>query len=180
MPNLIVIQGLPGSGKSTLATKLAADLGIPLMGKDTIKEFLFDATRVKSRDESMLLGIIAVRSLYVFAEEYLRSGKSVIIENAFMVDYAQTPIRKLLNDFTPNYIEIYCKTDDDQWRTRIAERAVSGARHYGHYDSEALLTIDLKKYAPLGLDPLSLTINTSKFGETEYQMFINKLKLRLV
>lgn len=39
---VLVITGAPGSGKSTLATRLAAELELPLVAKDDVKEALFE------------------------------------------------------------------------------------------------------------------------------------------
>ena len=38
----VLVAGWPGSGKSTLAAALAAELGLPLLSKDEIKEALMD------------------------------------------------------------------------------------------------------------------------------------------
>jgi predicted kinase len=38
----VLIVGWPGSGKSTLATALAAELGLPLLAKDEIKEAIME------------------------------------------------------------------------------------------------------------------------------------------
>ena len=38
----VLVAGWPASGKSTLATGLAAELGLPLLAKDEIKEALMD------------------------------------------------------------------------------------------------------------------------------------------
>ncbi|GAA2758938.1 AAA family ATPase [Actinopolymorpha rutila] len=35
---VVLVNGLPGAGKSTLAHPLARELGVPLFGKDLIKE----------------------------------------------------------------------------------------------------------------------------------------------
>ena len=41
-PLVLIISGPPCTGKTTLARRLATDLGLPLMCKDTIKEVLFE------------------------------------------------------------------------------------------------------------------------------------------
>jgi predicted kinase len=40
---LVLVTGPPASGKTSLAQPLARHLGRPLLGKDTIKEALFDS-----------------------------------------------------------------------------------------------------------------------------------------
>jgi adenylate kinase family enzyme len=42
---VVLVSGAPGSGKTTIAVPLAAELGLPLLSKDIIKEQLFDAGR---------------------------------------------------------------------------------------------------------------------------------------
>jgi len=64
----VLVNGLPGSGKSTLARALAAELGLPLLSKDAVKETLADqlaALRVPDRWEwSRLLGAAAGETLW--------------------------------------------------------------------------------------------------------------------
>ena len=42
----MLVAGWPGSGKSTLAAALAAELGLPLLAKDDIKEALMQGLKV--------------------------------------------------------------------------------------------------------------------------------------
>jgi predicted kinase len=53
---MVLVTGPPASGKTTLARPLASHLGLPLLGKDTIKEALFDALGVGDRAWSRRLG----------------------------------------------------------------------------------------------------------------------------
>lgn len=39
---VVAVNGVPASGKSTLAPRIAAELGLPLFAKDTVKETIFD------------------------------------------------------------------------------------------------------------------------------------------
>jgi predicted kinase len=53
---LILVTGPPASGKTTLAQPLARQLGVPLLGKDTVKEALFDTLGTGDRAWSRRLG----------------------------------------------------------------------------------------------------------------------------
>ena len=39
---VVLVNGIPGSGKTTVARRLAAELGLPLFAKDTVKEAMVD------------------------------------------------------------------------------------------------------------------------------------------
>lgn len=53
------------------------------MSKDIIKERLFDTVGFRSRAEKVNLGIGAMRILYYFAEQMMRTDKPFILENNF-------------------------------------------------------------------------------------------------
>ena len=46
MTDLMIILGSPASGKTTLARRLAAELAVPCLCKDDVKEALFDVLGV--------------------------------------------------------------------------------------------------------------------------------------
>jgi shikimate kinase len=48
--SLIIISGLPCTGKTTLGRKLAQDLSLPLICRDSIKESLFDSLGYSDRE----------------------------------------------------------------------------------------------------------------------------------
>src|SRR5207302_725259 len=42
LPPLVIVYGPPASGKSTIADNLARSLGVPVLGKDLVKERMMD------------------------------------------------------------------------------------------------------------------------------------------
>ena len=58
---LVLVTGSPASGKTSLAQPLARQRGLPLLGKDAIKEALFDTLGTGGRTWSRRLGRPATR-----------------------------------------------------------------------------------------------------------------------
>jgi predicted kinase len=133
---LIIINGLPGSGKSTLATPLSKELGLPLIAKDTIKEFLFDQLGARDRAWSRALGKASNDFLYSLVETMLCDGQSLIIENAFEKTFAIPRLRQIIEKYHPQTVEIYCTADSEIRKQRFIDRNESGERHPGHVDQE--------------------------------------------
>lgn len=105
---LIIINGPPAAGKTTIATPLASKLGIPLLAKDTVKEFLFDTLGTRDREWSKTLGKASSEFLYHLTGTLLSKGESIIIESAFEVKFAKPALQELINIYNPEVIEIYC------------------------------------------------------------------------
>ena len=108
-PLLVVIQGAPGVGKTTLLEKLRQDFELPMLGKDEIKEFLFDTISQSDREFSRLQGAVSFEMLYAFTRTFLEGGQSVIIEGAFMKKFAGGAIQEILTDTGAQYLEIFCQ-----------------------------------------------------------------------
>jgi len=161
---LIIVNGLPATGKSTIAKSISSELDIPMIGKDDIKEFLFDTLGVKDRKWSTTLGKASSNALYNIADILLADGHSIIIESAFFVDYTKPKIDSLVEKYHPIVIEVYCSASQEIRRQRFINRAESGQRHVGHVDhTNFLKDIDpepLDTYAPIGVGRL-LTVDTS-------------------
>src|ERR1051325_9463166 len=83
LPLLVVVTGAPGSGKTRVAQAVAAELALPLLAKDDIKEPLFDTLGAGDRDWSRRLGAPTYEVLSALARRLLASGASCIVESTF-------------------------------------------------------------------------------------------------
>jgi cytidylate kinase len=155
---LIIVNGLPGTGKTTIAQPLALKLGLPLISKDTIKEFLFDTVGLGDREWSKMLGKASSEFLYSVTDDLLANDKSVIIESAFELSFATRKIQSYIDKYNPDIIEIYLMTKQDTRRQRFIDRNESGVRHVGHVDQANYLKENeaepYEKYEPLNLGKL--------------------------
>ena len=97
MRGFVLVGGWPGSGKTTLSRALAAELGMPLLSKDEVKEALMDALGAPTDvEESRRLGRAAVFAVlaaaqgcpgavvdstwYPYAEELARALPGPVVE----------------------------------------------------------------------------------------------------
>ncbi len=162
---LVIINGLPGTGKTTLANLLSKELIMPIVAKDTIKEFLFDELGVTDRTWSRTLGMASNDFLYQLTDIMLASDKSLIIENAFEVAFARPRLKVLVNKYKPSVLEVYCTTDPAIRKQRFVSRNETGERHQGHFDQEnyaaKLGPEPYEKYSPIEIGPV-LRIDTTE------------------
>jgi hypothetical protein len=120
----VLVSGLPGSGKSTLAPLLAAELGLPVLSKDTIKEALWDALGPGDATWGRNLGIAAAATLI----SLVRSSGGAVIDHFVHTDH--------LSEWTalPGIVEVRCACAPELARERYAARI----RHPSHFDREHL------------------------------------------
>jgi predicted kinase len=179
-PNVIIVTGLPCTGKTTLARRLSADLRLPLICKDSIKETLFDTLGWSDRDWSRKLGAATMRLLYMWVEEELAAGRSFVVESNFKAEY-DTPIFLELierHPFVP--FQIICHTEGTTLLERFTARSISGARHPGHVDhltieefTPLLLAGDC---SPLDIGGIVYTVDTTNFAHMDYPRLLNAVR----
>jgi len=150
-PKLILINGQPGAGKTTLKKRLAADLKLPALGKDDIKEFLFDTLNVDDTKWPGLLGHISSNMLSVAAQLFLEAKQGVIVETAFVHQFAYADWFRVVTATGAEMLEVYCRIDPHVRRRRFDDRMASDTRHPGHIDAiNRLSDAELaERYAPL-------------------------------
>lgn len=122
----MLVGGWPGSGKSTLARALAAELRLPLLVKDEIKEALADVLgRPADVAASQQLGRAAVRAMLSVAARC----PSAVMDSTWFPD-----VRPLVQALPGPLVEVRCLVDRDLARSRYYARAA--ARHPGHLDGQ--------------------------------------------
>ena len=133
LPFVAVVTGPPAGGKSTVADDIAAELRVPLLTKDGIKETLFDSLGTGDREWSKRLGEATWHVLFHVLRAQLRTGCSVVVEGNFEPDRANNQFASL-----PAFhvVQVYCHAPEGELLERFRERSESGDRHPGHLDGE--------------------------------------------
>ena len=129
LPTLIIITGAPGTGKTILGRQLAADLKLPFVYKDGIKETLYDTLGTQDREWSRQLGLAAYALLEHFAEILLQAGQSFIIESNFHKELALPMFVGLKEHWGYRPFQILCQTEPTVLLERFKARTAAGTRH---------------------------------------------------
>ena len=146
----VLVAGPPGAGKTTLAAPLAAELELPLIAKDPIKEALMVALGApRSLDESRRVGGASVKVLLAVAA----TSRGAVLESTF---YPETV--SALRAVPGRFVEVRCSVPREVSVARCRARK----RHPGHFESartdEELWNPGLLE--PLGLGPV-ITVDTT-------------------
>ncbi len=127
----MIILGSPASGKTTLARRLSADLSLPCLCKDDIKEALFDDLGTGDRDWSRRLSGASFAALTRLAHTQLATGNSCIVEGNWREPHAAA-LRSLPEACGARMAQICCRAEPRE----IVRRFTSRTRHAGHLDAE--------------------------------------------
>ncbi|MBR7831853.1 AAA family ATPase [Actinospica durhamensis] len=162
---IVIISGAPGSGKTTLAGPLAAELGLPLFTKDTVKETLDDMLGDQRRDGvewSSRLGAAAMELLWRLAGD----APACVLEANFLPGHERQ--RQKLSELTQGglLVEVYCACPAKVADSRYQARHGTPARHRIHTNN-----MTLEGYAayagPVGLGPVVEVDTTTRMTVAE-------------
>ena len=129
MRNLIIITGDLAAGKSTLANSLSAELQIPCLIKDSLKEIACDAIGYATREENRELSIAAVNSMIYVFNQTAKVGEDIILEANFRNDEIKE-IQEIAEDNDYQVLLISLVGDINLLYQRFLDRLPS--RHIAH------------------------------------------------
>lgn len=180
-PTLVVVSGQPASGKTTLARWVANETRLPLIGRDDIKERLFDSLGWSDRAWSQRLGVASWAVLYWALETQLAAGRSCIVESNFDPAIGGAEIISLRERFAFRTIQLHCFADGNVLVERYLARVADGNRHAGHVDH---ITINEKRDQllaatpqPLQIDGTTLIVDTTDPASIDYDWLATEIRL---
>ena len=144
----MVVSGAPGAGKSTLAAPLAMRLGLPLIGKDHIKETLHDhiPAGAERATWSKILGAASMELIWTLASH----TPAAVLEANFQPrnDYQRGKLAALHGPL----VEVYCRCPPALAAERYAGR--HAGRHPTHVSGEVTFEALAEFDRPLALGPV--------------------------
>lgn len=180
---VVIVTGQPGSGKTTLARRLGADLGLPAVHKDAIKELLFDTLGWSDRAWSRRLGLASIRLLFQSVATQLAAGRSVVAECNFAPQYATEDFRALQRQYGCVFCQVYCFAETETVVRRFLERAGTAERHPGHVElanrEEFEASLRAGGCDPLPLDGPLIRVDTTDFAAVHYDAILARVRAAL-
>lgn len=162
-----------------MGQRLAADLKLPFLYKDAIKERLFDTLGWSDLDWSRRLGAATYEVLFYCLETLLQSGEAIIVESNFKTELHSSRFRTLLSQYGYSALQILCWSQGESLVKRFQERMRTAQRHPGHVDElnfSKLRQILLQgRQAPLDLPGILLEVDTTDFNRLDYAGLIAKI-----
>jgi predicted kinase len=179
---LIVVTGPPASGKSSVAQALRNELHWPLIGKDIIKERLFDAFGWSDLAWSKKLSAASYALMFDHADELAAAQSSFILEGNFRSGVHDERFAALTRA-GGTWIQVFCNADRQLLAERFMARARRDERHPGHRDVENqdAIQADLvnEVQQPLDIGGRMIRFDTTILSDTKIAGVVREVRLTL-
>lgn len=179
-PLVIIVSGAPCTGKTTLGRQIAAQLCLPFIHKDGIKETLFDSLGWKDRAWAQKLGSASYKLLYYFIKIQLQAGQSLVVESNFEPQVDSQLFLELQQEYPFRAIQIWCKTDSQILFQRFKARALSGRRHPGHVEDLTYQNFQpdrlQSKHRALNIAGRVIQVDTTHFHQINYERLCHDIQ----
>ena len=156
----ILINGPPASGKTTIGLRLAEEVRLPFLSRDTVKERLFDELGKPDRMTNRTWGRASLEVIWSLVAEF-PVGIDVIVEAWFGRPPHDEVVAGLRRARVGPTCEVWCHAPGTVLAERYAARV--NRRHSGHPD--ASFAPELARLAgevsPMGIGPV-YSVDTSE------------------
>lgn len=180
LPLLLIVLGPPAAGKTTLARRLAANLTLPLMTKDMIKELLLTILGYDDIAQSRRLGHASIMLLLQFAEVQVAARRSCLIECNLRAQWNNAHLQELQQRHPFYPVQVLCRADDAVLFERYRRRATSGERHPGHLDNARCAEWDAEQVRaqcePLAIGGEVIEVDTTDFAAVDYPGLLARVR----
>ena len=163
-PVIGVVSGPPGSGKSTLAHALAADIGVPAIVRDEIKQGMVAGTAPADDAGYENLNVPVLHTFFDVLTVLARNGVSAVAEAAFQ-DKLWRPNLLRLSEFGEIRI-IHCTAPQRVLHDRITHRAGHDPHRRAHNDADLIAEIaagtrTAESFVPVTMDVAQIRVDTT-------------------
>jgi predicted kinase len=179
-PLLVVVTGPPAAGKTALSRRIAAACGLPLLGRDALKEILFDTLGWSDRAWSRRLGGASYELLFYAAEALLRTHHSCVLESNFTHEQNSGRLGALAQQHGYFPYQILCHARPAAIWARLHQRSSNGERHPGHLEASELAGLDPEQIAgstaPLQIGGRLIELDTTDFAQLDFAGLLADLR----
>ncbi len=165
MRRALLINGPPASGKTSLGLRLARQLALPFLSRDTVKEPLFDVFGTPDRETNRALGRASLEIIWSVIADF-PDEVDVIVEAWFGAPPHDDVVAGLKRARIGKIAELWCHAPGDVLAARYAERV--GQRHPGHPDASYApeLALLAPQVTAMGIGPV-FAVDTSELAQVD-------------
>lgn len=166
MKRAVLVNGIPATGKTTIARAIGAQLRLPVLSLDSVKEALFEelGSRDGDREYGRALGRASMLAIWSVVADFPPDA-AVVVEAWFRKPPHDVVLRGLERAGIERWVEVWCHASPDVLAARYAART----RHPGH--PPASYATELAELAgvarPMAIAPC-LTVDATDFASVEF------------